>query len=102
MAGGPTLPQFQTKSQDLSLMQNSWAKSLNPILQNPSLQSLLIKDVALSIGDNIINHRLGRMQQGWRICDIDGAAVIYRSAPLNALTLTLNSDAAVTVSIEVF
>ena len=83
-------------------MQNAWATALNPVLQNPSLRCQLIKDVVLSIGDNIVNHRLGRMQQGWRIVDIDGAAVIYRSKALNSLTLTLNSDAVVTVSLEVF
>lgn len=96
------LPRFQTDNKDLSLMQSSWASQLDPVLRNPSLQSRLIKGVELSVGANVINHRLGRTQQGWRIVDIDGNAQIYRSEAFNDLTLTLTSDAAVTVAIEVF
>lgn len=83
-------------------MQNSWATQLNPLLQRPGLQCQLLKNVELVVGSNIINHRLGRLMQGWRIVDVDGSASIYRSASLNSLTLTLNSDAAVTVALEVF
>jgi hypothetical protein len=53
-------------------------------------------------GTTIINHGLGKMQQGWFIVDINGAATIYRSQPLNDKTLILNSSAAVIVSIGVF
>lgn len=96
------LPQFQTDDRDFQMMQNAWAGILNPMLRNPSLQANLLTGIDLSNGATVINHKLGRMPQGWRIVDIDGAATIYRSAALNDLTLTLTSDAAVTVSIEVF
>jgi hypothetical protein len=42
------------------------------------------------------------MMQGWMITDINAAAAIYRSAPLNNLTLTLNASAACIVNIGVF
>lgn len=96
------LAQFQSDDQPFQLMQSSWAAAINPLLANPSLQCRLIKGVALINGVTVINHRLGRLQQGWRIVDIDGAAAIYRSQPLSDLTLTLTSNAAVTVSLEVF
>lgn len=96
------LPKFQTEDKDFQLMQTSWSAQLDPMLGNPSLKTLLLKDVSLSIGANVINHRLGRVPQGWRIADIDGAAQVYRSAAFNLLTLTLTSDAEVIISLEVF
>lgn len=96
------LVQFQSEDRDFQLMQNSWAASLNPLLANPLSKSLILKGVSLSIGDNVINHKLGRKIQGWALVDVDGVAAIYRNAPKNELTLTLNSDAAVIVDILVF
>lgn len=96
------LPRFQTDDKDFQLMQSTWATALDPMLSNPSLKTRLIKDVSLAIGANKIDHRLGRTPQGWRIVDIDGVAQIYRSEAFNPLTLTLTSDAAVTIALEVF
>lgn len=96
------LVRFQTDHQPLSLMQSQWSTELNPLLKNPSLQNVVLKSVELANGTTVVNHKLGRLPQGWRIVDIDGAAQIYRSQDFNTLTLTLTSDAAVTVSLEVF
>jgi len=86
----------------LDLMQTKWSAILNPLLQNPLNSINILKNISLSNGSTVINHGLGRQQQGWFISDIQGAATIYRSAPFNALTLTLTSNAAVTVDIGVF
>lgn len=53
-------------------------------------------------GVTTINHKLGQVQQGWFIIDINGAATVYRSQPFNDKTLVLTSNAAVTVNIGVF
>ncbi len=79
-----------------------WKALLDPMLANPLNNASILNGVQLAIGATVINHKLGRPLQGWFILDIDGAATIYRSAPLNNLTLTLTSDAAVTVNIGVF
>jgi hypothetical protein len=79
-----------------------WAATLNPIIANPITSSSIISSQKLILGTTTINHGLGRMMQGWFITDINGGAHIYRSAPLNSLTLALTSDAAVTVNIVVF
>ena len=83
------------------LARRQWAAQLNPVLADPFFPSI-ISNVSLINGTTVINHKLGRMMQGWFITDINGAATIYRSKPLNNLTLTLTSNAAVTVSIGVF
>lgn len=96
------LAQYQTSDQALTLMQNSWAAQLNPVISNVLVRGLLLTNVALINGATVINHLLSRTQQGWMIVDQNGAAQIYRSAPLNNKTLTLTSNAAVTVSLWVF
>lgn len=98
----PTLPQFQSPNRVFQLMQSQWGQILNQFTNNPSLQSQLLKNISLSSGTTIINHKLGRIPQGWRIVDIDGAATIYRSAAFNSLTLSLHSSAAVNITLEVF
>ena len=79
-----------------------WAAELNPIIQNPMNGIRILQNVVLASGINIINHGLGRMQQGWVITDIQGAATIYRSAAFTSTTLTLVSSAGVTVNLGVF
>ena len=98
----PILPKQQTDNRDLSLMQSAWASILDPLLQNPSLQSVIVKDVALSTTPKAVNHRLGRKPQGWRIVDANSGATVYRTAPFDPLTLTLEASAPITVSLEVF
>lgn len=94
---------FHSLFQDIMLMQTSWAAQLNPLLNNPLNSAIIIKDVVLVTGDNVINHKLGKTQQGWFLVDAQSTpSGIYRSQPFNSLTLTLNAPAGVTVSIGVF
>ena len=65
-------------------------------------QGVYLEGVNLINGVTQIDSKLGRMMQGWMITDINGAATIYRSQPLNSKTLTLTSNAAVTVNLYVF
>ena len=84
------------------LMNPILASTLNPIIAAPTSYSTILQGIVLKSGVNIINHGLGRTLQGWRFTDKTGVADVYRSAPKNNLTLTLTSNAAVTVDIEVF
>ena len=79
-----------------------WASQLNPVLANPITNPILITNISLIDGQNVINHGLGQTQQGWIITDIQGSANVYRTEPFNSLTLTLTSSAAVTISLAVF
>ncbi len=86
----------------LDLMQTTWATELNPLLKNQLTQGILIPNVSLINGVTVINHLLSRQQVGYIITDINAAATIYRSQPLNTKTLTLTSNAAAVVSIWMF
>lgn len=83
-------------------MQTRWASIINPFLANPILSVQTLQAVSLINGVTTINHKLGQVQQGWFIIDINGAATVYRSQPFNDKTLVLTSNAAVTVNIGVF
>lgn len=83
-------------------MQVRWASIIDPVVSNVLLNGRLIENQDLGVGSNVINHKLGRKQRGYIIADQDGIANIYRSMPLDGLTLTLTSDANVTVSIWCF
>ena len=83
-------------------LMTKWKSILDPIIANPVNNSLLLPNVSLSAGVNVINHKLGRMMQGWIISDINGVSTVYRSAAYNILTLSLTSSAPVTISLVVF
>lgn len=96
------LPLFKSEDQMLMLMQTKWKSQLDKVISNPFINGLLLEDVPLVIGDNIINHLLSRVQQGWVLTDQNAGITIYRNAPFNVRTLTLNSSGTVTVDIWVF
>jgi hypothetical protein len=87
---------------DWSLANPKWASELNPIIGNPMTNMRILPNVTLATGNNVINHGLGKTQQGWVVIDIQGAATIYRDAPFNNTTLTLHASAGVIVSLGVF
>ena len=87
---------------DWALMNPILASTMNPIIASPLSSSSILQGIALIDGVNIINHKLGRMMRGWFITDINGYAILYRSAPFNSSTLTLTSSAACIVNIGVF
>jgi hypothetical protein len=97
------LPSFNTSDTTLSLMQSRWAAILNPLLAQPLNNApSILTGIVLAAGDNVINTKLGRQAQGWVITDSNAGVTVYRNAPFNALTLTLNSTGAATISLLIF
>ncbi len=96
-----TLPQ----QLGLQSLQNKWATILNPIIANPTNSTLILKNVNLVAGTNVINHLLGQKLQGWSIVRQRAAASIYDLQDNNQspqLTLVLSASAPVVVDLEVF
>jgi len=92
-----------------SLQTTRWKSILDPVIETtnqlqelPLNQMIVIDNVVLAIGNNVINHGLGRVPTGWIVMDINAAATIYRSAAFNVTTLTLNSSAIATIRLGVF
>lgn len=99
------LPIFQSDSQEMGLMQTQWASAINPLLSNPLVSGLVLKNVPLATGSTQVNHRLGRKLQGWCLIRKRASADIYDAQDSNSmpeLTLSLVSDANVLVDLYVF
>lgn len=97
-----SLPILQSPYSEMTMLQTRWKAELDPLLKNPALEGIILPAVSLSSGVNVVNHRLGRKQQGWMVTDRNGVATIYKSAPFNALTLVLTVSAPVIVDLYVF
>lgn len=106
-----SLPQIQSATGGQSIdavftqMQTLWSAQLNPLLNRPQNLSTILPKVSLAIGDNTISHTLGRALAGWNIVRIRAAATIYDKQDSNtnpAVSLILNSSAAVVIDLEVF
>lgn len=98
-----SVPIVKTGVQSIDLFQTKLKSELDPVLANPILAGFQISNVTISSGHAaIVNHLLGRKQQGWFIVDQNAPANIARIVPLNDKTLTLTSDAAVTLNLWVY
>jgi hypothetical protein len=106
MALIPIFPKLQTGDPVLQRLQDNIAISLNPLVTSPTLNTQVLKSVSLSSGTNVINHKLGRNLQGWKITRMrDTFSQIYDSQDSNpnpTKTLILNSSVNVVIDIEVF
>jgi hypothetical protein len=99
-----SLPIFTTTIKELSLLQTTWASILNPVVQSPTATPVILKNVQLVAGLNIINHMLGRKLLTWKLVRQRALASIYDTQDSNQhpeLTLQLVSSAPVVVDLEV-
>lgn len=105
MASGPqqSFPLVQTADRNINQLQQNISQAMTPILKNPIANGgVILTSVSLSVGSNVIAHGLGRVAQGWVLCDLNASAKIYRSAAFSDTTLTLTSDVAATINVCVF
>ena len=89
----------------LDMMQTAWAQQLNPIIANPTIDNLILKNISLVAGVNVINHKLSRTLQGWKPVRVRGPSIIYDQQDSNQnpqLTLVLVASAPVVIDLEVF
>ena len=85
-------------------LQDGLEAHLNPILKDPFLTGQLI-EAELILGENTIDHQLGRKPQGYLIVSQDAAGSVYSKQADNDsphLTLVLQSSAAMAVTLRVF
>lgn len=77
-------------------------ESVNELTALPLNQMVVLDNIVLAIGNNVITHGLGRVPVGWIVMDINAASTIYRSSAFNINTLTLNASAIATIKLGVF
>lgn len=96
---------FLSNKLSLPDLLTKWSAQLNPLLASPIATPVLLSNVALLSGTNVINHTLGAKLQGYIVVMNSTSATFFDSQQTNptpALTLILNSSAKTTVSLLVF
>lgn len=76
------------------------------LIKKPQLDSVVLQNVVLTVGNNQVPHTLGRALTGWKIIRMEGAfSQIYDTQASNTnpqTYLNLNSSVATTIALEVF
>lgn len=96
---------LNTSDEKANRIQDNTKKAVAAVANTPLNQGAILTSIALKVGDNTIDHKLGKKLSGWFIVRLRGASTIYDKQDGNAQasqTLVLNSSAAVTVDIYVF
>ena len=78
---------------------------LNPLLELPISDGVLIMDLTVNTTDTLIEHKLGRKPEGFLITRLRSNSVIYESATANdeaARLIILIASAAATADIYFF
>lgn len=88
-----------------NMAENRWATAIEPVLNSPIAQPVILKNVALAAGTNVINHLLGRKLVGWNPTRVRASATFFDLQDTNQtpqLTLVLVASAPVTIDIMVY
>lgn len=106
MSARPTaLTKLNTDSREQNQVQSNTEQALAPLVRNPLNNGVLLRDVVLAVGNNIIEHKMLRKPLGYIITSQSGVSNFYDNLSLDVetkLNFNLNSSAAVTVSLWVF
>ena len=96
---------FNTQNIEVNRLQDNVADGFNPVLNALILDYNIVEKQALTVGDNVVNHKLGRAPIGWFIIRKRGPGNFYDKQDSNstpASNIVINSDSAVTVDIYFF
>lgn len=100
----PNIPQIQQTSEEANRFMQSVTEKIGQIVKCPLLDGRLIQDVELEIGDNNIEHKLGRNLLGYLVTTQDQASSFSNTTPEDEVDvyLVLNSSAICVVDLWVF
>lgn len=96
------LPYYKSDDQSFTLLQTAWASQINPVLANPLVNGIFQKNVVLTPGINVINHKLGRALQGYVITGMHNIFSQIFDTTSNTPNLTLNLNSSVATSIDLY
>lgn len=99
------LPKFQGDgvSRIMSMMITQWSAQLDPLLAAPLANYVVLDNIKLVVGNNTINHKLGRKLVGYLVISKNAPVDVYDAVSLMPnKTLTLVASAPVTISLLVF
>ncbi len=96
---------ISAEDKDVNKVQDNINTSLSAVLSKEIVDGILLKEVDLVTGTNVISHKLNRKIEGWIIVRKRATADIWDSQDSSNTrdrTLTLESSADVTVDLWIF
>ena len=100
-----SLPKYHNDDNAFNLLVTNWSSQIDPVLNFPINNGLILKDVETVSGQNIINHKLDRKLQGWFIVRQRGNAIFYDNQvnnPLPDKSLWLIASSGITIDLLCF
>ena len=100
----PKLTKIVSDNRLFNQLQDQLKTFTDAVSNKPHLDSIILPNISLKTGDNLVPHKLGRNLDGWKLIRKRGAADIYDtqdSAQFPNLYLYLHSSADVSVDLEV-
>ena len=97
--------QIWSPNEEVTRLQSHIKTALNPLLELPISDGILIKGLSIETTDTRVNHGLGREYEGFIITRLQSNAVIYESATTNDsknLFILLKGSGAATADIYFF
>ena len=97
--------QIWSPNEEVTRLQTHIKTTLNPLLELPISDGVMLKDQTIETTDTEINHGLGREYEGFIITRLKTNATIYESAtdnPSKSLYILLKASGAATADIYIF
>jgi Tfp pilus assembly protein FimT len=91
-----------TGDRGMDTLQTNIEQAVTPAIKSQLLDGRLITAQNLVSGDNKVQHKLGRVPQGYIIVKRTSGATVYDTSETDSNFLILNSSGTLTVSIWVF
>lgn len=88
-------------SDELNKIQDNISYALDPIIGSPIINGVLLKNVVLKAGLNIVDHKLGRVPQGWIVVSPQANESMWSSGQTGS-SLLINASGPITSSFWVF
>lgn len=97
--------QIHSENDEVNRLQSHIKTTLNPLLQLPISDGVLLKDLEIGTSDTRVNHGLGREFEGFILTKLNANAAVYESTTANPSKdryILLKAGSAVTVDIYFF
>lgn len=102
----PFLKKIRTDNSDLRQVQEATGLVLDQVIRRDILDGVIVENIELISGLNIVNHTLARAPKGFIIVSKDANQNVWNAGPLSKVdpkrSIALQSSGAVTVSIWFF
>jgi hypothetical protein len=97
--------QIWSPNEEVTRLQTHIKTTINPLLELPISDGVLLKDLSIATSDTLIDHRLGRQYEGFIVTRLKTNSVVFESPTTNSeqdRIIILKASATATADIYFF